>query len=55
MVFDVSKQSARMKSSVIDIQSKGTFNVAVPAGTEAFAVVVSDKMLRFQSDGKKCL
>ena len=33
MVFDVSKQSERLKSL-------STFNVAVPAGTEAFAVVV---------------
>ena len=53
MVFDVSKQSERLKSSVVDMQIKATFNTAVPAGTEAFAVVVSDRMLQFQSDGKK--
>jgi len=53
MVFDVSKQSERLKSGVVDIQIKATFNTAVPAGTEAFAVVVSDKMLNFQSDGAK--
>ena len=53
MVFDVSKQSERLKSSVVDIQIKATFNVAVPAGTQAFAVVISDKMLKFQSDGQK--
>jgi hypothetical protein len=53
MVFDVSKQSERLKSSVVDIQIKATFNTAVPAGTEAFAVVVSDRMLKFQSDGAK--
>ena len=53
MVFDVSKQSERLKSGVVDIQIKATFNAAVPAGTEAFAVVVSDKMLNFQSDGAK--
>jgi len=51
MVFDVSKQSERLKSSVVDVQIKATFNTAVPAGTEA--VVVSDRMLQFQSDGKK--
>ena len=53
MVFDVSKQSERLKSGVVDIQIKATFNAAVPASTEAFAVVVSDKMLNFQSDGAK--
>lgn len=53
MVFDVSKQSERLKSSVVDIQIKSTFNAAVPAGTEAFAVVISDRMLQFQSDGQK--
>jgi hypothetical protein len=53
MVFDVSKQSERLKSSVVDVQIKATFNTAVPAGTEAFAVVVSDRMLNFQSDGQK--
>ena len=53
MVFDVSKQSERLKSGVVDIQIKATFNAAVPARTSAFAVVVSDKMLNFQSDGAK--
>lgn len=53
MVFDLSKQSERLKSSVVDVQIKALFNTAVPAQTEAFAVVVSDKMLNFQSDGAK--
>ena len=53
MVFDVSKQSERLKSSTVDVQIKATFNTAVPAGTEAFAVVISDRMLQFQSDGQK--
>ncbi len=53
MVFDVSKQSERLKSSVVDIQIKATFNTAVPAGTEAFAVVISDKMLKLESDGSR--
>jgi len=52
-VFDVSKQSERLKSSVVDIQIKATFNAAVPGGTEAYAVVISDKLLNFQSDGQK--
>jgi len=53
MVFDVSKQSERLKSSVVDVQIKTTFTEAVPANTEAFAVVVADIMLQFQSDGSK--
>lgn len=53
MVFDVSKQPERLKSSVVDVQIKATFNAAVPAGTEAFAVVISDRLLQFQSDGQK--
>src|SRR5678815_5696916 len=53
MVFDVSKQSERMKSSVVDIQIKVIFNTAVAAGTQAYAVIISDKLLKFQSDGQK--
>ncbi|XP_047133856.1 uncharacterized protein LOC124812005 [Hydra vulgaris] len=53
MVFDVSKQSERLKSSVVDVQIKATFNAAVLAGTEALAVVISDRMMQFQSDGNK--
>ena len=53
MVFDVSKQSERLKSSVVDVQIKASFNAAVSANTQAFAVVISDRMLQFQSDGNK--
>ncbi|XP_065658135.1 uncharacterized protein LOC136082649 [Hydra vulgaris] len=53
MVFDVSKQSERLKSSVEDVQFKAKFNAAVPGNTKAFAVVISDKWLQFQSDGNK--
>jgi len=51
-VYDVSKQSERLKSSGVDIQIKSTFNAAVPAGTEAYAVVISEKLLEFQPDGQ---
>src|SRR5688572_5632368 len=53
MVFDVSKQSEKLKSSVVDIQIKASFNAAVAAGTQAYAVIISDKLLNFQSDGQK--
>ena len=52
-VFDVSKQSERLKTSVTDIQIKTQFSANVPVGTEVFAVVISDKMVNFQSDGNK--
>ncbi|XP_060078562.1 uncharacterized protein LOC132558055 [Ylistrum balloti] len=52
-VLDVSKQSERLKTAVTDIHIKMQFNANVPAGTEAFAVVISDKMINFKTDGKK--
>jgi len=52
-VFDVTKQSEKLKNSVTDIQIKAQFSANVPANTEAFAVVISDKSLFFQSDGQK--
>ena len=52
-VFDVSKQSERLKHSVIDILVKAKFNKNPPANTEAFAVVISDRLLSFESDGNK--
>lgn len=45
------KQSERLKLSVVDVQIKATFYEEVPAATEAFVVVVSGRMLNFQSDG----
>jgi len=52
-VSDVSKQSEKLKNSVTDIQIKAQFSANVPASTEAFTVVISDKSLIFQSDGQK--
>ena len=51
--FDVSKQKEKLKSSVVDIQIKANFIENVPANTKALALVISDKMLSFQSDGNK--
>ena len=52
-VFDVTKQSEKLKNSVTDIQIKPQFSANVAANIEAFAVVISDKSLIFQSDGQK--
>ena len=51
--FDVSKQKEKLKSSVVDIKIKAHFPENVPANTRAFALVISDKMLSFKSDGNK--
>ena len=51
--FDVSKQKEKLKSSVVDIQIKANFIENVPANTREFALVTSEKMLSFQSDGNK--
>ena len=50
---DVSKQSEKLKFSTTDIQIKMDFNEVVPANTIAYAVIISDRLINFQSDGNK--
>ena len=52
-LFDVSKQSERLKYSTTDIQVKVVFNVNPDPGTEGYAVIISDRLINFQSDGNK--
>ena len=52
-LFDVSKQSEKLKYSTTDIQVKMHFNANVPANTQAYAVIISDRLINFQSDGNK--
>ena len=52
-LFDVSKQSQRLKYSTTDIQVKVTFEENPNAGTEGYAVIISDRLINFQSDGNK--
>ena len=52
-LFDVSKQSEKLKYSTNDIQIEMEFNEVVPADTEAYAVIISDRLINFQSDGNK--
>ena len=52
-LFDVSKQSERLKYSVTDIQIKAFFDVNVAVNTEAYAVIISDRLINLQSDGNK--
>ena len=52
-LFDVSKQSEKLKYSTTDIQIKMFFSANVPANTEAYAVIISDRLINFQCDGNK--
>ena len=52
IVFDVRHQSERLKSGVVDINLKFNFNDDVPANTAAYAIIISDRMYKFESDGK---
>ena len=52
-LFDVTKQSEKVKYSTTDIQIKMHFNTNVPANTQAYAVIISDRLINFQSDGNK--
>ena len=58
-VFDVTKQSEKLKTSVSDIHIKASFNNNAvgannpPANTIAYAVIISDRLFHFVSDGSK--
>ena len=59
-LFDVSKQSEKLKTSVSDIHIKAFFNphpipgtANPPANTMAYVVIISDRIFHFVSDGSK--
>ena len=52
-VFDVSKQSDRLQYSTTDIQINIDFEPYPPANTIGYAVLLSDRLAHFQSDGQK--
>ena len=58
-VFDVTKQSEKLKTSVSDIHIKANFGDGLagannpPADTIAYAVIISDRLFHFVSDGSK--
>ena len=52
-LFYVSKQSEKLKYSTTDIQIKMHFSANVPANTQAYGVIISDRLINFQSDGNK--
>ena len=52
-LFDVSKQSEKLKYSTTDIQVKMDFRDLIPIGVQAYGVIISDRLINFQSDGNK--
>ena len=52
-VFDVTKQSEKLKTSVSDIHVKAFFNLGVGNNVMAYAVIISDRLFHFVSDGSK--
>ena len=52
-LFDVSKQSEKLKYSTTDIQIEMHFSANVPANTHAYVVIISDRLINFQSDGNE--
>ena len=52
-LFDVSKQSEKLKYSTTDIRVKMYFSVGIPLNTQAYAVIISDRLINFQSDRNK--
>ena len=56
-VFHVTKQSEKLKTSISDIHIKASFNNIggnnPPANTIAYAVIISDRLFHFVSDGSK--
>ena len=51
--IDVSKQSERISQSVVDIKVRLRFAENVGDHVKAYALLISDRRLKFQSDGRK--
>ena len=53
LVFDVSKQSEKLKNSVTDIKITAAFQKNISKPTKAYALVLSERILKLESDGNK--
>ena len=51
--INVEHQSERLSQGVVDIMIRMRFGANIPKGTVAYALVISDRRIKFQSDGKK--
>ena len=45
--------SERLTEGVVDLTERMQFSPNVPANTQAYALVISDRMLKYKSDGPK--
>ena len=52
-IFNVSKQTERLTVGVVDLTVRMEFTANVPANTQAYALVISDRMLKFKRDVSK--
>ena len=52
-LFDVSKQNERLTEGVVYLTVRMEFSANIPANTQSYAIVISDRMLKFKSDGSK--
>ena len=52
-VFNVSKQSERINQGVIDVTVKMQFAANIGPNARAYALIVSDRQLKLESDGKR--
>ena len=52
-VINISKQPERIKHGVMDMNLRAVFHSTVPDKTQAYALVISDRILTFYSDGSK--
>ena len=49
-LFDVSKQSEKLKYSTTDIQVKMFFSAGIPLNTQVYGAIISDRLINFQSE-----
>ena len=52
-VVDLSKQQDKVKHTLSEITIHARFQVAIPQHTRAFAVLISDKFMKLESDGNR--
>ena len=52
LVFDVRHQSEQVRSNVMGIQLQFQFSVDVPANTDAYVTVLSDRLFKLASNGQ---
>ena len=54
-VFDVSKQSERLKNSISDITIRAKFNNNVAVNTKCYCLILSDRVMKLTSDGSRMI